>query len=1152
MGKMYRLWIAAILVVASLSVGPLAAADLPNQRAELRQKLSSSLSNIQRARYDEHRGTLRTLAVQNLVNGTGLVGKHAAGTNPEVLAKTFLDQYAPLVGAHADYRDLHKTAVKSDSLGLTRLSYEQKHGEVPVYGSVLHFYSDSSGRLLRVQGNLLPLDGVPAQAQITADQAAARALADVIARFPELNEADLTMDTPELVVHDTGRGAPYAGRIVLAWRVPMKRGFLTVESVFVEAVKGNVVDQVNETHTLAREVYQTNVNTDGLVWQEGNAQPYAGVDAPAINELIAASAETYNFFASLTNGEFLSWDGQDSPMRSLYNPANGGCPNAFWGNGTAAFCEGFATDDVIGHEFAHGYVEGNGDLIYRWQSGAMNESYADVFGEFIDLLNDRDVNGGNALRTQDALSQYVTPGPELFVEIAGGETRTFRAGGASFGAAPTIAGASGTIVLVEDTTANPNQGCETLANGAAVAGNIALIDRGECFFSEKAANAQAAGAIAVVIVNVQGNEVVNMSGDDSANPVTIPVISVGLADGNFIKAALAEGVTGSVQAAQAEVEDSARWVVGEDIGGGAGMRDMWVPNAGNDPATLTDPIYMCGPVDVDNGGVHINSGVGNRNASLLVDGGTVNGVTIPALGITKVAHIYFRALSQYLVFDSDYRDNADALEQAARDLVGVPLNQISLTSEWPGPGESVITEQDVAAVMAAVAYSEMRELPESCNFAPNLIAAAPALCTEGSSRTLFADDFEGDVTAWTLTHEGIFESFTERDWSIVSELPAGRNGKGFFAPDVGLLNNCGVGVNDETGRLMLASPAIDIADASNLRLAFEHYFSTERDFDGGNVKISIDGGDFQLIPADAFLYNGYTGPFQIDNNSNPLNNQPGFHGTNDGTNRGGTWGTSVVDLTGLVTGPASIQIRFDFGTDVCLGNDGWYIDSVRVFRCSSSSIVHADSNRWVPHLTSATGGFTTSLQMLNTDSTAQTVTLQPYASNGDPIGAVSIELAAGEQRTVNAGTLLGAEAGQVSLVADATVIVSAAYRIAEGAGASAHVRESQAMGRVFEVLPGEQDVVFDGMALINRGTESARIQVQTLNAAGEVIETFEVNTALAPFAKQLAVFDTYISEDTVRVRVISSQDATALFLRGTRVGVNPGYLFEVQPLVITP
>lgn len=72
----------------------------------------------------------------------------------------------------------------------------------------------------------------------------------------------------------------------------------------------------------------------------------------------------------------------------------------------------------------------------------------------------------------------------------------------------------------------PNQ-CDNIA------GNIAVIDRGLCLFTEKIENAQACGAVAVVICNcapgapdcgaTDANEVLNMAGT-TINPVTIPTI----------------------------------------------------------------------------------------------------------------------------------------------------------------------------------------------------------------------------------------------------------------------------------------------------------------------------------------------------------------------------------------------------------------------------------------------------------------------------------------------------------------------------------------------------------------------------------------------------------------------------------------------------
>lgn len=107
------------------------------------------------------------------------------------------------------------------------------------------------------------------------------------------------------------------------------------------------------------------------------------------------------------------------------------------------------------------------------------------------------------------------------------------AGTAEFGGVPPAGGTSGTLVL-----AQPADACAALSNASALAGKVALVDRGTCFFVEKAKRAQAAGAIAVVVVNNQSG-LTSMSGTDAT--VTIPTVLVTQSDGGRLKAALAEG-----------------------------------------------------------------------------------------------------------------------------------------------------------------------------------------------------------------------------------------------------------------------------------------------------------------------------------------------------------------------------------------------------------------------------------------------------------------------------------------------------------------------------------------------------------------------------------------------------------------------------------
>ncbi len=65
--------------------------------------------------------------------------------------------------------------------------------------------------------------------------------------------------------------------------------------------------------------------------------------------------------------------------------------NAYWngaymafGNGNKAFKPLAGALDVIGHELGHGVIDKTAGLVYRDQSGAMNESFADIFGAMID------------------------------------------------------------------------------------------------------------------------------------------------------------------------------------------------------------------------------------------------------------------------------------------------------------------------------------------------------------------------------------------------------------------------------------------------------------------------------------------------------------------------------------------------------------------------------------------------------------------------------------------------------------------------------------------------------------------------------------------------------------------------------------------------
>ncbi len=103
----------------------------------------------------------------------------------------------------------------------------------------------------------------------------------------------------------------------------------------------------------------------------------------------------------------------------------------------------------------------------------------------------------------------------------------------------------------DDTLANGDpgttrDGCEALTNNQEMDGNIALIERGGCEFTTKISNAEAAGAVAVVVYNIAGDPIV-MTRMSLNTTVGIPAVMIGQADGNLIVAELDAGETVDIE-----------------------------------------------------------------------------------------------------------------------------------------------------------------------------------------------------------------------------------------------------------------------------------------------------------------------------------------------------------------------------------------------------------------------------------------------------------------------------------------------------------------------------------------------------------------------------------------------------------------------------
>ncbi|SHH29216.1 M4 family metallopeptidase [Tepidibacter thalassicus] len=110
--------------------------------------------------------------------------------------------------------------------------------------------------------------------------------------------------------------------------------------------------------------------------------------------------------------------------------------------------------------------------------------------------------------------------------------------------------------------------------------------------------------------------------------------------------------------------EKADYLCGEDVWTpnikGDALRDLQDP--GSDKAYSKQPSYMKDYVNTtdDHGGVHINSGIPNKAAYLVIN----------SIGPKKTGQIYYRALTTYLTNKSNFYDARLALLQSAEDIYG--------------------------------------------------------------------------------------------------------------------------------------------------------------------------------------------------------------------------------------------------------------------------------------------------------------------------------------------------------------------------------------------------------------------------------------------------------------------------------------------------
>ena len=323
----------------------------------------------------------------------------ATGT-PEATARAYLRHLAPLTGVtdHA----VRAPRVLSQPWGST-VRYEQTSGGLPVLGGEVTVSLDRSRGLTAYSARTTDasVDGTPS----VGAAAAARTALRVPARIHHLPARALRAGTPVLSVYDSRLlGVPGAAAQALVWRtevtapgrpevrelvlVDAHRGTVVLHFSEVDHADGDVPQQVCDLHEVRRDMATC---TDGADVVPDPST--AGGDAQAAYDNTAA---TVAFYRDVLGRNGIDDAGMPIVSTVNYCPTFGACPydNASWDGVQMTYGSGLpAALDVVGHELTHGVTEHTSNLMYYFQSGAINESMSDVMGELLEQLTHAPAEG---------------------------------------------------------------------------------------------------------------------------------------------------------------------------------------------------------------------------------------------------------------------------------------------------------------------------------------------------------------------------------------------------------------------------------------------------------------------------------------------------------------------------------------------------------------------------------------------------------------------------------------------------------------------------------------------------------------------------------------------------------------------------------------
>ncbi len=346
---------------------------------------------------------------------------------------SFLREYGSAFGITNVDSELALVGTNRDKLGSAHSIFKQNYHGLPVFAGELRTHFNSDGEMIAVNGNFLADIKVITKPVITAEQAAKIAFRRVeqdpskaiMSDGSNTGNREDKIGTPAalftnsitLMIFRAGLIQGTLGQDHLAYEIEVVNSAGNVrEFVYVDALNGEIIDQITGIHdALDRRAFDAEGAAhpgpnydDNPFWLEGDALPTSIVEA---DNMIYASEEAYTFFDNAFGRD--SFDANGATMDAIFNRGDE-CPNASWNGTYISFCPGLTSDDVTAHEWAHAYTEYTNNLIYQWQSGALNESYSDIWGDTIDRINGRDdLTAPDVARTDGSCSIHGAGTPSV-------------------------------------------------------------------------------------------------------------------------------------------------------------------------------------------------------------------------------------------------------------------------------------------------------------------------------------------------------------------------------------------------------------------------------------------------------------------------------------------------------------------------------------------------------------------------------------------------------------------------------------------------------------------------------------------------------------------------------------------------------------------